>query len=339
MGDVTSPTKRPVSQADVAAVVAEALDVEIDPDGCVELPAATFASVWRVGLHDGSRVVLKVSPPATARLLRYEHGLLGEEARYFRLVSEQAAGVPVPAVLFYGASRHLAGAPVLLASYLPGRSLAEASPDLSDAARGEVKEQLGAAVAHVHRIAGSRFGYSGDRPHAATWDQAFIAIVDSLIQDAQDWEMPLPVTPLELGATLRRNQAALADVATPVLVHFDLWDGNILAEPAEAGRWMLSGLVDGERHLFGDPLVDFISTALFRRIEDDPSDPFLTGYRRGSDAEIELSESATTRLRLYRMHLYLLMLVEMPSRGMTVHTHPERFRMLSEHLIHEVADL
>jgi len=129
-------------------------------------------------------------------------------------------------------------------------------------------------------------------PTPRPWDQAFIAIVDSLIQDAQDWEMPLPVTPLELRATLRRNQAALADVATPVLVHFDLWDGNILAEPAETGRWMLSGLVDGERHLFGDPLVDFISTALFRRIEDDPSDPFLTGYRRGSDAEIELSESA-----------------------------------------------
>ena len=88
---------------------------------------------------------------------------------------------------------------------------------------------------------------------------------------------------------------ALAAVARPALVHFDLWDGNVLAEETDGG-WRLAGLVDGERHLYGDPLVDLVSPAIFRRIEDD---------------------AACTRLCLYRLHLYLVMLVEMPSRGMS----------------------
>ena len=51
----------------------------------------------------------------------------------------------------------------------------------------------------------------------------------------------------------------------PALLHFDLWDGNVLGGPDG-----LTGLVDGERWLFGDPLMDIVSPALRRRIEREP---------------------------------------------------------------------
>jgi hypothetical protein len=93
-------------------------------------------------------------------------------------------------------------------------------------------------------------------------------------------------------------------------VHFDLRDGNVLCSPG----------VDGERHLLGDPLVDFVSPALFRRIEDEPRHPFLRGYGHST----AFAGGELLRLALYRMHLYLLMVVEIPSRGMAGDAHARR---------------
>ncbi|GIJ37817.1 hypothetical protein [Micromonospora andamanensis] len=40
----------------------------------------------------------------------------------------------------------------------------------------------------------------------------------------------------------------------------------------------MCGLVDGERFLYGDPLLDLVSPLLFRGAEDEPRHPFLRGY-------------------------------------------------------------
>ena len=70
-------------------------------------------------------------------------------------------------------------------------------------------------------------------------------------------------------------------------------------------------MVDGERYLYGDPLLDLVSPALFRRIEDEPDNPFLAGYAFPGPWDV----SARRRIALYRVHLYVLMLAEGPSRG------------------------
>jgi aminoglycoside phosphotransferase (APT) family kinase protein len=114
------------------------------------------------------------------------------------------------------------------------------------------------------------------------------------------------------------------------LLHFDLWDGNVLAAD---GR--LTGLVDGERFLWGDPLLDLVSPALFRRIEDEPEHPFLRGYAGATG--LVLDDAARTRLRLCRIHLHLLMLAEGPSRGIPVGS--ERHEFLTGLLDGELRDL
>ena len=156
----------------------------------------------------------------------------------------------------------------------------------------------------MHTITGDRFGYTGDRAHGGDWPAAFAAMIGELRADAAAWQVPLP----PLDGVVERHRGVLAAVTRPALLHFDLWDGNVLAGPDGA----LTGLVDGERFLFGDPLLDLVSPALFRRIEDDPAHPFLLGYRPPP-----FDPAARTRLTLYRIHLYLLMLTEAPSRGIT----------------------
>jgi aminoglycoside phosphotransferase (APT) family kinase protein len=95
----------------------------------------------------------------------------------------------------------------------------------------------------------------------------------------------------------------LDDVTTPSLVHFDLWPGNILLRDGQ-----ITGIVDGERAFWGDPLAEMVSLALFGDIADDAA--FLAGY-----GGIEFDDSARRRIALYQSYLYLIMLIEGDPRG------------------------
>lgn len=282
-----SPTQRALSRVDVLSVLADGLG-DVAVVDAAELSGGTFAAVWRVALADGREVVVKVAPPRAARLLTYERGLIPAEAAYFRLVRARAPGVPVPSVL-------AASDDWIITTLVPGRPLTD-----GDAPRARV--ELGAAVAAVHEISGPRFGYTGDRPSGRDWPTAFGAVMAALRADAADWQVPLP----PLDGVVERHHDVLAAVTRPALLHVDLWDGNVLVSPSGG----LAGVVDGERHLYGDPLLDLVSPALFRRIEDEPEHPFLRGYRPGP-----FDAAARIRLSLYRIHLYVLMITEGPSRG------------------------
>lgn len=298
-----------------------------------------FSAVWSVELADGRSVVLKVGPPPQVPVLRYEQGLVAAEAGFLRLVAGHAPQVPVPAVLHHGSDPQLGDWLVL--TRLPGTNLpalAECPDPPDDSA---ARHDLGVAYTALHQITGDRFGYDGGRANAATWAVAFAAIVDDLLADAVDWSVPLPVSAVEIRSLVARHARLLDTVRRPALLHWDGWDGNVLAEPDAHGVLRMTGLVDGERYLYGDPLMDLVAPLLFRRAEQEPQHPFLQGYRAAAgDAAVDLDDEAVRRrLALYRMHLYLLMLVEMPSRGMAGPEHQGQVEMLTGLLTAELAAL
>jgi aminoglycoside phosphotransferase (APT) family kinase protein len=307
-----SPTQRNLDFSTIGALLRPVFGVDVST--AVELSGGGFAAVWGATLADGRAVVVKVGPPADARLLRYERGLIAAEATYFRTVRAAAPAVPVPEVL-------LVGDDWIVTTLLPGSSLT-GLPDSPG-----VREQLGTAIAGLHRLTGPHFGYAGDRPAAADWPTAYAAIIADLLADAADWNVPLPAG---INTLAERHHATLASVTRPALLHFDLWDGNVLATD---GR--LTGLVDGERFLWGDPLLDLVSPALFRRIEDEPEHPFLRGYTAATG--LVLDDAARIRLALYRVLFHVLMLAEGPSRGIPVGG--ERHNRLTELLEGEIRDL
>lgn len=357
-----SPTRRALDDAVVRRLVAAGLP-GAQVESWQELSGGEFAAVARVTLRDGREVVLKVGPDPAVPVLAYEHGMIGAETRYLAQVRRALPGVPVADLLAHG--RDIPGDGVIagewmLVSLLPGRSLnlfmdearETGAPDPS----ARVREQLGAVFAQIHTLTSpdGRFGYDDDaRPHGSHWPAAYTAIIESLLADAEDWHLQLPASPERIRAAVRRHEDALAQVQRPALVHFDLWDGNVLAAPGpgsdtgvdsagtrtDVGALKLTGLVDGERYLYGDPLIDFVSPAIGRRIEDEPEHPFVAGYRAVAGWPDGFTADELRRLALYRLHLYLLMYVEMPSRGMDRTAHAWRWEWMHRLLLEELDHL
>jgi fructosamine-3-kinase len=308
---VRSPTQRDVTRDYVSKCVATAFGDDTRVEDAYPLSGGSFGSVWRVDLVDGRRTALKISAAAGARLLTYESGMLAEEANYLRLVADGAPDVPTPRLLFESDDW-------LFMTLLPGVPLPWLPAGTDTAV---VREECGAAFARLHRISGEFFGYTGDRPRATTWPDAFCAMIDALLDDAIAFDVALPVPPAAIHARYAAHRDVLATVSRPALVHFDLWDGNVLATLDDDGAARLSGFVDGERYFYADPLIDFCSPALFDDILAEPGHPFVRGYT--SVTPLAIDDAVRRRLALCRLHLYLIMLIEFPSRGKTPENDPD----------------
>jgi fructosamine-3-kinase len=260
-------------------------------------------------------------------VLAYEHGIMTTEADYYRLAA--AHGVTsVPRTMYHGT---VGGTEALVMSLCPGRPWPEVASQLSGTQQHALRAAVGRELASLHAITGPGFGYpawsgvaatgrhdeagSGSRaarPLAATWREAFTAMVAALLDDAERYCVALPRPAEAIAAAIDRAGAALDTVGTPALVHFDLWDGNILVDLAAPEAPALGGLIDAERAFWGDPVAELASLWLFGDI--DPYDGLLAGYR-AAGGQLELDRSARLRLALYRLYLYLIMWIEVAPRA------------------------
>ena len=330
-----SPTQRVLGEIEIARYVREAFGPDAETVAVTPLSGGGFASVTRIDLADGRSVVLKVGPTSATGILDYERGVVGAEARYLRMIERHLTDAPFPKLLGHGADGSPVGSEWLITEFVPGVALTEVE---QEADKDTVRADLGVAVAALHTITGEHYGYDGGRACGKMWREAYTAIIESLLDDVEQWKVDLVVPADRIRAAVARSADVLDAVDRPALLHFDLWDGNALCVEDSNGRWGLAGLVDGERFLFGDPLLDFVSPALFRRIEEEPGNPFVLGYAAATGRPDTFTAQERRRLELYRLHLYLVMTVEMPSRGMTRDNETWRFDRL-EALLRECVDV
>ncbi|WP_228081161.1 phosphotransferase family protein [Streptomyces profundus] len=169
--------------------------------------------------------------------MTYERGLLRGEAEFYRIAREYHAA-PVPEVVFFDE----ADPSGMLMTERPGRPWNEAATDLDAPATARLRHQLGSCVARLHQITGTRFGYPGGAiPMADSWREAFTAMLAALLHDAERYRAPLPLPLDRVHALTEAAAPALEMVTTPALVHFDLWQGNVLLHNGE-----ISALIDGD---------------------------------------------------------------------------------------------
>ncbi len=289
-----------------AAGIGEERVVQIAP-----LDGGTYNSAYRIRCTDGSGVIMKVSPEPSAPILRYEQRIMRTEALFCELA--ERCDAPVPAVLHAGFDEGLIDGDYLLLSECPGEPWPAVTGRVDARAHAELRNQLGRMVASLHTLTGTGFGYptGAVAPLSSSWREAFLAMVGAVLADARRFAADLPRPAGDFGRAIAAASPVLDQVTTPVLVHFDLWDGNILLD-LTGPKPRIGGLIDAERAFWGDPLADLVSLALLGDIATDAS--FLAGYRAGG-GQLVLDESATLRLAMYRCYLYLIMLVEAQPRG------------------------
>ena len=305
-----------------SAQLAAVLDAAgVDPGavtGTQPIEAASYNTVYRIrlrGSEGGGGLVLKVAPDPAAPGLSHEHELLRTEALFHRLA---APAMPVPDVVRADFGRTLLPTDLLLTTELPGESWHTQRHRITGERHTRLRATLGEMVAALHKTTGTAFGYPQGPVHP-DWRTAFLSMMDAVLTDAEYWKTTLPLPSNELRALVDAHAETLAEVTTPVLVHFDLWPGNILVEGDT-----ITGVVDGERAFWGDPLADLVSPSLFGDLDE----AFLAGYGGGPATPAEHA-----RLALYRLYLYVIMLVEGAPRG---YRGPERValeRLIGRHLV------
>jgi aminoglycoside phosphotransferase (APT) family kinase protein len=198
----------------------------------------------------------------------------------------------------------------LVMSECAGSPWHELLPQPARREHDQLRAEVGRQVAVLHTITGSGFGYPSS-PLRTSWRVAFLEMADLVLADAGQFAVALPRPAAEIRELLAAKAQVLDEVQTPVLVHFDLWDGNLLVDVGE-GAPRIGGLIDAERAFWGDPLAEFVSLALFADIEEDAA--FLHGYRTAGGT-VTFDAAARLRLSLYRVYLQPIMWVEAAPRN------------------------
>lgn len=284
------------------------------------IAGGSYNTLYRVRTVDGSRLVLKIAPAAGKPCLRYERDLLRGEITYYRALAG-LDGVPVPSVIASGTGTGTGtdasdgGRPFLLMTECPGGSWSTTADTMASAERARLRESLGRTLARVHTVTGPGFGYPAEpfAPLGPDWRRTFTGMADAVLADAVRFAARLPEPVPVIRELMEAAAPALEEVAAPVAVHFDLWEGNVLLDGPPGARG-IGGIVDGERMMWGDPLADFPSLLLLGAAEDDPC--FMAGYRSGGGV-LGTDDASRARLALYRCYLYLIMLVETVPRRVT----------------------
>ena len=240
--------------------------------------------------HQGDEWVLRISPPDDAGFLFYERRMMAQEPSLHALLRAETT-VPVAEIVAYDDSRALLDRDYLLMERLPGRPMTDAQ--LTPRQVDGVLEQVGSFLAQMHALVADRYGYLGDhRPMSPqpTWVEAFVVMWNKLLDDIVACG---GYTTEEADALRQLLQVYRPHFDRPVpasLLHMDVWSQNILVD--DGGR--VTGLVDLDRALWGDPEIEF--AVLDYCGISEPA--FWRGYGRPRD----ISFSAQIRARFYTLY-------------------------------------
>jgi aminoglycoside phosphotransferase (APT) family kinase protein len=316
------PTQRLLSVEELTPIVGEVGT----PVATRLLSGGTFSAVQSVELADGRTVVAKAAVPVGALpdgrtpLLTYEHDMLRSEHDMLRLI-EPVEGVPAPRVLTADFSREHVEVDVVVTEFLSGTPWDTVIGTMSPDANARAAHEVGAILAAMKSVRGRRFGYpaadfalGGD-----SWPEFVARLFDTVVADAVEWGVDIEAERVLAALRLALDNGAVDEVTEPLMVHNDLWHGNVLLTP-ETGE--VHGIVDFERTLFGDPLWEFVGA---ESMQSGPTTPaLLAGFEAAGQSlpwdpaagtVTGFTEAADLRTAVYRLWSMSVQWIEIVPRG------------------------
>jgi aminoglycoside phosphotransferase (APT) family kinase protein len=250
-------------------------------------------------------VVLRVAPHPDQPVLTYEENMMQREGLILETI-QQVEGLPfVPRLLGYDFSRQLIERDYMFIEKLSGVPLWEIKDELTPENMHALEFQVGRYIAQLGQVKGEYFGYFGEGPghNATSWQDAFVAMMEALLDDGETLDAELPVSYDLIREQLHRHAASLDEVREPSFVHWDLWQGNVFVKP-ENGAYVIEGIIDWERAFWGDPDCETPVAARF----------YGPSFYKGYGKELAEGGPAAIRQSLYRIYLWLVLLIEIKVR-------------------------
>jgi aminoglycoside phosphotransferase (APT) family kinase protein len=244
---------------------------------------------------NGSHVVrFNINPDKAAA------GFRNEELAYSRL---RRTGVPVPEAIVVDLSQRLVPYAFLISTKLEGQPVSAAWPSLPPNEREQTAYLAGWHLAHIHAEAFSSFGslHSLSEAGFQRWYDYLAQYLEHYSQRALALELIAPEDQARLRAGLARQRPLLDGVQQAVLVHNDFQFENLL----QAGG-VITGIVDFEWALAGDPSWDFVAEDLWEETCPGSRQFVYEGYSRSQPLPPEHGQ----RLRIYKLMIHLKALCE-----------------------------
>jgi aminoglycoside phosphotransferase (APT) family kinase protein len=290
-------TKTPLDFASAQKIVQHYFGAHTQLGAFTELTEGMYNSAYLLDLGEGQKLVMKVAPSDSVRVLRYEQNIMTTEVEVLRMV-KQHTEMPVPDVLCYDTSRTLIPNNFYLMDFVPGVSFHKLRPQFSAQEQERIDRQTGIYLRQVNQIRGVGFGlFAFPDQLAPTWREGFNRLFQDVLADGQEYPVELALPYEEISARVAARYDNLDEVQAPCLVHWDLWDGNIFVDPETK---QITGYIDFERALWADPLME----VNFGAFGENPA--FLAGYG------LEMLDTNNKRCRrtLYNIYLFLIMIIE-----------------------------
>ncbi|CUA75742.1 hypothetical protein RSOLAG22IIIB_06049 [Rhizoctonia solani] len=286
-----------------------------------EFTSGFYNAVYHIITEHG-HWALKVAPKPSVKVLRYEHNILDAEVRVLNILSNYPTPLRVPKVQKFDQTCQLVEAPYAIIDYIPGENLDKVRKQLDKADERGIDQALGKHLRFCNAITRAQSGDDRldgpvsefelcaiDAPRYPTWREAFSTFILDLLADAQDVSIP-DIPHDEIKHLLSVHASAFDQVTEARLVVWDLWDGNVLVsftEPEKKLGASVSGTIDYDRALWGDPLME----TTFRALMAPPT--LIEAY--GAYKPDELTPAQRVRRLFYDLHLSLIMVIEVTFRG------------------------
>jgi hygromycin-B 7''-O-kinase len=280
---------QPGVDLDAVAEVLQRIAPELTAVAVSRIDGGSISGAYEIACSDGADgLILKVYAEDSGWRLR-------KEADVYRILREH--GVTSTARVLGGASKEDSpfGRPYMVMTRLNGTSLGQAGAEMSADEVAECYRQMGEILAQIHGIRQEAFGYLVDGvldampTNLAYMTKLFAERAETYLKHGGD---------REIHDAAERYVAERADLfalcQTPVLVHSDFHEGNIIVDRTPHGP-VVTGFVDMENAVAGDPLVDLAKTNYYSiRGDQRKLDALFAGY--GS-----VPEQWDARHRLYQL--------------------------------------
>lgn len=259
-----------------------------------ELTEGCCNATYKVWFSDGSISILKIASSGGQGLMTNEVGMMNAEVRAMQIMEKQGK-IKVPKVQFYDKSKALCSGDYFFMECLEGDNFFLVINTFSESEKAAFYKEVGEWIRVISDVKGEAFGQLGDETqrYESCYELVY-RLVSNVLKDGEKKNVEIGVPSREILDRLVQDKYLFDMVTEPVLVHYDLWEGNFFTKDKH-----LCGFIDWERALWGEPLME----DRFRRHSINKH--FLEGF-----GKTEFTKEEMHRIYWYDVLLYLTMMIE-----------------------------